>query len=125
MRPVAETGIKPLDNAIRGGLPVGAISELIGPECSGRTSIALSFLAQITLIGKVCAWVDVSNSFDPATAAAAGKNLARLLWVRCGVSHPDPVRAHRDFVYLTDTLCLPRLKEGCTAGASGRILAMR
>jgi hypothetical protein len=43
LRPVVETGITALDGVLHGGLPVGAISELVGPECSGRTSIALSF----------------------------------------------------------------------------------
>ena len=45
VRPVAATGIEALDDVLRGGLPIGAVSELVGPECSGRTSLALSFLA--------------------------------------------------------------------------------
>jgi len=84
LRPVASTGIDALDETLHGGLPVGAISELIGPDCSGRTSIALSFVAAITQSAKVCAWLDVSNAFDPPSAAAAGVDLRRLLWVRCG-----------------------------------------
>ena len=59
MRPVAATGIEPLDDVLRGGLPIGAMSEMVGPECSGRTSVALSFLAQMTQAGKVCCWIDV------------------------------------------------------------------
>jgi RecA/RadA recombinase len=43
IRPVAATGIESLDEVLKGGLPVGAVSELLGPECSGRTSVALSF----------------------------------------------------------------------------------
>ena len=86
IRPVAETGIESLDEVLKGGLPFGAISELVGPECSGRTSAALSFLARMTQAGKVCAWIDVSDSLDPASAAAAGVDLRRLLWVRCGVA---------------------------------------
>ena len=84
VRPTSPTGIADLDELLGGGLPVGAISELVGPECSGRTSIALSFLAQIIREGKVCAWVDVSDALDPESAAAAGIDLDRLLWVRCG-----------------------------------------
>jgi recombination protein RecA len=57
IRPVAQTGIHSLDEVLKGGLPIGAISELVGPECSGRTSLALSFLAHITEAGKVCAWI--------------------------------------------------------------------
>ena len=34
---------------------------------------------------KVCAWIDVSNALHPESAAAAGVDLSRLLWVRCGV----------------------------------------
>src|SRR5689334_19871294 len=86
IRPLVVTGIEPLDNLLGGGLPVGAVTELVGAECSGRTSTALSFLSRMTRANKVCAWIDVSNSFDPQSAAAAGVDLARLLWVRCGVS---------------------------------------
>src|SRR5215467_13976800 len=85
VRPVEATGIAALDDLIQGGLPVGAVSELVGPECSGRTSIALSFIACLTQANKVCAWIDVCDNLDPASAAACGVDLARLLWVRCGV----------------------------------------
>jgi recombination protein RecA len=84
VRPVAHTGIEALDEVLHGGFPIGAITELIGPECSGRTSVALAFVAGMTQAGKVCAWIDVSNALDPASAAAVGVDLRRLLWVRCG-----------------------------------------
>ncbi|HEX4008225.1 MAG TPA: recombinase RecA [Acidobacteriaceae bacterium] len=84
MRPTAPTGIAALDERLGGGLPVGALSELTGPECSGRSSLALSFVAGLTEAGRVCAWVDVSDALDPESAAAAGVDLERLLWVRCG-----------------------------------------
>jgi recombination protein RecA len=84
IRPTAPTGIAALDERLGGGLPVGALTELTGPECSGRTSLALSFLAGLTGEGRVCAWVDVSNALDPESAAAIGVDLDRLLWVRCG-----------------------------------------
>ncbi len=51
IRPVAETGIPSLDYLREGGLPIGAISELIGPECSGRTDIALPPLLVLILHG--------------------------------------------------------------------------
>ncbi|HTV83628.1 MAG TPA: hypothetical protein VME18_13360 [Acidobacteriaceae bacterium] len=85
LRPVVSTGIAVLDDRLEGGLPVGAISELAGPECSGRMSVALAFVAGLTQAAKVCAWVDVSDALDPVSAAAAGVDLARLLWVRCGM----------------------------------------
>lgn len=97
IRPVIETGIEPLDDLLRGGLPVGAVSELTGPESSGRTSVALSFLARITEANKVCAWIDVSDAFDPMSAAAVGVNLKKLLWVRCGIHQTTTARASRRF----------------------------
>jgi hypothetical protein len=84
--PVTPTGIREVDALLRGGLPLGAISEIVGPECSGRTSLALALVAGMTHTGKVCAWVDVSDALHPESAAAIGVDLARLLWVRCGVS---------------------------------------
>ena len=51
VRPVAATGIDALDEVLRGGLPVGALTELVGPECSGRTSVALKFVAGLTQAG--------------------------------------------------------------------------
>jgi recombination protein RecA len=83
---VAPTGIPEMDLLLHGGFPVGALSEVVGPECSGRTSLALAFVAGMTQAGKVCAWVDVSDSLHPESAAAMGVDLTRLLWVRCGSS---------------------------------------
>jgi RecA/RadA recombinase len=74
----AATGIEPLDDVLPGGLPIGAMSEMVGPECSGQTSVALSFLAQMTQAGKICCWIDVANTFDPPSAAAGGVDLTRL-----------------------------------------------
>jgi hypothetical protein len=82
------TGIEAVDTVLQGGLPVGALTEMSGAECSGRTALALSFVAQLTRAEKVCAWVDVSDALSPESAAACGVDLARLLWVRCGVVRP-------------------------------------
>lgn len=84
VRPTAPTGVPSLDDALGGGLPVGAIIEMSGPECSGRTSLALSFIANLTQAARVCAWVDVSDALHPESAAATGVDLDRLLWIRCG-----------------------------------------
>ena len=62
---------------------MGAISEITGPASSGRTSLALSFLARRTAEARVCAWVDTNDAFDPESAAANGVDLRQLLWVRC------------------------------------------
>jgi hypothetical protein len=83
IRETAPTGIPEVDSLLDGGLPVGAISEIIGLESSGRTSLALAFLASRTSEGRVCAWVDAADSLDAESAAASGVRLKQLLWVRC------------------------------------------
>jgi recombination protein RecA len=83
-RPVVSTGIASLDELLAGGLPVGAITEIVGSACAGRTSCTLAFVASVMSAGQVCAWVDASDAFDPESAAANGVDLHRLLWVRCG-----------------------------------------
>src|ERR1700761_4552103 len=83
---VAPTGIREIDELLHGGFPIGALSEVVGPECSGRTSLALTFIANLTQAGKICAWVDVSDTLHPESAAALGVDLSRLLWIRCGAS---------------------------------------
>jgi recombination protein RecA len=99
LRPVIPTGIAGVDELLAGGLPVGAITEIAGPECSGRSALALSFLARITSQGKVSAWIDVSDAFHAESAAAAGVDLTRLLWVRCGAANgkarPSPQKVSR------------------------------
>jgi recombination protein RecA len=89
IRPVVPTGVNEVDALLEGGLPVGAITEMVGTESSGRTAIALSLLRHFTRSGRVCAWIDVSDTLSPESAAAEGVDLARLLWTRCGVSRPQ------------------------------------
>lgn len=81
---MAATSVGTVDQALEGGLPVGAVTEMVGAEGSGRTSLALKFVAEMTAEGRVCAWVDVSDALRPAAAAACGVDLGRMLWVRCG-----------------------------------------
>ncbi len=84
-RRIADTvscGIPEID-ALTGGLPRGALTEICGPACSGRTSLLLAALAARTAEGEACALVDGRDSFDPASARAAGVRLEQLLWVRC------------------------------------------
>jgi len=83
IREVAATGIPEVDRLLDGGLPVGAISEITGLESSGRTSLALGFMAGRTREGLVCAWVDAGDCLDAESAAASGVRLKQLLWVRC------------------------------------------
>jgi hypothetical protein len=95
IREVAPTGIEEADRLLDGGLPAGAISEITGPASSGRTSLALSFLARRTAEARVCAWVDANDTFDPESAAANGVDLRQLLWVRCQDRLPRAGRAPR------------------------------
>ena len=88
-RPAAElqpSGVSELDSLLGGGFPRGSLVELCGDASSGRTSLAFSLLAQATERQETCAFVDVSDSLDPLSLAAAGVDLARVLWVRCGES---------------------------------------
>lgn len=80
---VANTGIAQIDQLLDGGLPVGAISEITGSMSSGRTTVALAFLARSTQEGLSCAWIDANDNMDPESAAANGVCLKYLLWVRC------------------------------------------
>jgi len=98
IRPVAPTGITALDELLQGGLPLGAISELTGPESSGRSAVALSFVGDLTRAWSVCVWVDVSDAFDPESAAAARVDLSRLLWVRCAAP-AERARPSADFKF--------------------------
>jgi hypothetical protein len=76
------TGMTTLDARI-GGLPRGAITEIFGPASSGRTSLTVSILAEASSHFEACALVDGVDAFDPQSAARAGVELERLLWVRC------------------------------------------
>jgi recombination protein RecA len=67
-----------------GGFPCGSLVELCGHASSGRTSLAFSLLAEATERQQACAFVDVADSLDPLSLAAAGVDLPRLLWIRCG-----------------------------------------
>ena len=76
------TGVEEID-ALTGGMPRGAISEVFGPASSGRTSLMLSMLAYATTHEETCALIDTNDVFAPTAAAAAGVDFDRLLWVRC------------------------------------------
>jgi len=119
LRPRAETGIPSVDALLEGGFPLGAITEIVGPECSGRTSLALSFITRMTRAARVGAWIDVSDAFDPESAAAAGMDLRRLLWVRCGVS-VAPAKPSTSLFNLPDTyLNPPQITKGLHGGGFG------
>ena len=81
---VLPTGVAEADAALGGGVLRGALTEICGPESSGRTSLLLALLARTSATAQEsCALVDASDAFDPASAAGSGADLRRLLWVRC------------------------------------------
>jgi len=63
--------------------PSGQLSEIAGPRSSGASSLLLALVARASAAGAV-ALVDGSDQFDAGSAAAAGTDLSRLLWVKCG-----------------------------------------
>ena len=83
-----------LNALLGGGVPIAAISEVYGAESSGRTTLAMSVLSAATCSGSVAAWIDVSDSLDPETAARSGVDLQRLLWVRCNAGASAESSSH-------------------------------
>ena len=71
-----------VDLALGGGLRRGHLSEITGAPSSGRTMVAVQAMAAAAARGEAVALVDTCDTFDPATAAAHGLTLPRLLWVR-------------------------------------------
>src|SRR6478672_7396953 len=81
---VFSAGIQALDGET-GGIPKGALTQVCAPAgiTSGRTSLLLSLLAQVTGKEQFCALVDATDCFDPESAGVMGVCLSRVLWVRC------------------------------------------
>ena len=92
---LAPTGCAGLDAALGGGLRRGQLSEITGAPSSGRSTVAAGMLAAATARGEVAALVDACDTFDPASAAALGVALPRLLWIR--FSTGDANRALKAF----------------------------
>ena len=82
---VISTGSISLDGALGvGGLPRGRISEIFGPESSGKTTIALQVVAEAQKRGGIAAFIDVEHALDPVYAKKLGVDVDNLL-----VSQPD------------------------------------
>jgi len=71
-----------VDGCLHGGLPRGQLSELAGAPSSGRMTLLLQLMAVATRRGEIAALVDTHDRLDVASAAAAGVDLDRLLWIR-------------------------------------------
>ncbi|WP_407575321.1 recombinase RecA [Raoultella terrigena] len=73
-----------LDIALGGGLPVGRIIEVYGPESSGKTTVALAAIAAAQKEGRQCAFIDAEHALDPRYAQLLGVDIDNLL-----ISQPD------------------------------------
>lgn len=79
------TGCLPLDIALGvGGLPRGRVTEIFGPEASGKTTLCLHVVAEAQKIGGTAAFIDAEHALDPSRASAIGVDLDSLL-----ISQPD------------------------------------
>jgi recombination protein RecA len=79
------TGALSLDIALGvGGIPRGRITEIYGPESSGKTTICQHIVAEAQKLGGTCAFVDMEHALDPGYAARCGVNVESLL-----ISQPD------------------------------------
>lgn len=76
-------GTRGIDDLL-GAFSQGQLSEIVGPRSSGGGGLLVALLARATASGVQVALVDGADTFDPASAVAAGMDLDRLLWVRCG-----------------------------------------
>ncbi len=83
--PSISTGSISVDHALGvGGFPRGRISEIFGPESSGKTTVALQVVAEAQKLGGMAAYIDVEHALDPAYARKLGVDVDNLL-----VSQPD------------------------------------
>ncbi len=94
---VVSTGSLGLDIGLGvGGLPRGRITEIYGPESSGKTTLALQVIAEAQKAGGTCAIIDAEHALDPGYAKKLGVNLDALL-----ISQPD---AGEQALEIADTL---------------------
>ena len=82
---VIPTGSLSLDLAIGvGGIPRGRVTEIYGPESSGKTTLCLHVIAQAQRLGGICAFIDMEHALDPIYAERIGVNIEELY-----ISQPD------------------------------------
>jgi recombination protein RecA len=83
--PSISTGSIGLDIALGiGGIPKGRVTEIYGPESSGKTTLTLQIIAQCQREGGTCAFIDAEHALDPQYAEKLGVNVDELL-----LSQPD------------------------------------
>ncbi len=82
---IVPTGALSLDLALGiGGLPRGRVTEIYGPESSGKSTLAMHVVAEAQRNGGVCAYIDAEHAMDPVYARAIGVDVDQLL-----ISQPD------------------------------------
>lgn len=82
---VISTGSLLIDQATGiGGLPMGRVVEIFGPEASGKTTLAMHAIAQAQKRGGICAFIDAEHALDPSYATNLGINIDDLI-----ISQPD------------------------------------
>jgi hypothetical protein len=124
-RPAPETvptGVPEIDRAT-GGLPRGALTEIVGPASSGRTTLLHSILACAASREEVCALVDAEDAFCPHDAGRAGAALDRLLWVRCAHNAEHALKA-TDLLIQGGGFGLVILDLGDTSPVSARRISL-
>jgi len=91
------TGSLALDSALGvGGIPRGRITEIFGPESSGKTTLATHIVSEAQKLGGTCAFIDAEHAFDPNYAEQLGVDIDELL-----ISQPD---TGEQALNITDTL---------------------
>ncbi len=138
------TGLVEVDRLLGGGFPRGRLCEIAGPLSCGRTSLALALLAETTRRGALVSVVDAADAFDPTSAAAAGVDLARVLWARptdpaCALRCAEHVLSAGGFALVLVDLALgagreplrvpastwPRLRKSAASADTGLVLLTR
>jgi recombination protein RecA len=95
--PVISTGAITLDYALGvGGVPKGRVTEIFGPESSGKTTLALSVVANAQKAGGVAAFIDAEHAIDPLYTRRIGVNIEEML-----ISQPD---CGEDALIIAETL---------------------
>ena len=111
--PAIPTGALSLDLALGiGGVPRGRVTEIYGPESSGKTTVALHIIAEAQKAGGIAAFIDAEHALDPTYARALGVDINEML-----VSQPDTgeqaleiadmlIRSGAVDVIVIDSVCL-------------------
>ena len=100
---VIPTGCLTLDYALgTGGIPRGRITEIYGPESSGKTTVALHMVAEAQKLGLTAAFIDAEHALDPVYAEKLGANVKELI-----ISQPDSGEQALDIVQkLVESGCI-------------------